>query len=253
MDLATIIGIFLAFGLVISAIMMGSSLFVFVSIPSALIVVGGTLGATLINYPLGHIVGVVGVVKNAFFTKLEGPSETIGKFLEYANRARKEGILSLEPLLKEIDDEYLRKAMQLTVDGVEPQMIQEIMQTEIDYLQERHETGADIFAAMGTYAPALGMIGTVIGLVQMLQSMDDPGSIGPAMAVALITTFYGAVLANLVFNPISGKLRTRSKEEILLRELALEGILSISKGENPRIIEEKLNGFLPPKMRRKTD
>lgn len=253
MDLATIIGVVLSFGLVISAIMMGSSLFVFISIPSLLIVVGGTLGATLIHYPLGHILGVTGVLKNAFFTKLQKPSETIAQFLEYANRARKEGILSLEPLLKEIDDEYLRKAMQLTVDGVEPQVIQEIMQTEVVYLQERHETGADIFAAMGMYAPALGMIGTVIGLVQMLQSMDDPSAIGPAMAVALITTFYGAVLANLVFNPLSGKLKTRSKEEVLLRELALEGILSISRGENPRIIEEKLNGFLPPKLRTKSD
>lgn len=253
MDLATIIGIVLSFGLVISAIMIGSSLFVFVSIPSALIVLGGTMGATLVHYPLGHIFGVAGVVKNCFFTQLPKPSETIGQFLEYANRARKEGILSLEPLLKEIDDVYLRKAMQLTVDGVEPQMIQDIMETEISYLQERHETGADIFAAMGMYAPALGMIGTVIGLVQMLQSMDDPSSIGPAMAVALITTFYGAVLANLVFNPLSGKLRTRSKEEVLLRELALEGILSISRGENPRIIEEKLNGFLPPKMRSQAD
>jgi chemotaxis protein MotA len=253
MDLATIIGIVLSFGLVITAIMIGSSLFVFVSIPSALIVLGGTLGATLIHYPLGHILGVMGVLKNAFFSKLEQPSETISQFLDYANRARKEGILSLEPLLKEIDDEYLKKAMQLTVDGVEPQVIEEIMQTEIAYLQERHETGADIFAAMGTYAPALGMIGTVIGLVQMLQSMDDPSAIGPAMAVALITTFYGAVLANLVFNPLSGKLKTRSKEEVLLRELALEGILAISKGENPRIIEEKLNGYLPPKLRTKTD
>ncbi len=252
MDLATIIGIFLAFGLVISAIMMGGGLLMFISIPSALIVIGGTLGATLINYPLGHVIGVLGVVKNAFLTKLEEPSDTIDKFLKYANRARKEGILSLEPLLKEIDDDYLRKAMQLTVDGVESQAIQEIMQTEIDYQRERHEIGADIFAAMGTYAPALGMIGTVIGLVQMLQGLDDPGTIGPAMAVALITTFYGVVLANLVFNPISGKLRTRAKEEMLLRELTLEGILSISKGENPRIIEEKLNGFLPPKMRRKT-
>ncbi|TVQ97934.1 MAG: motility protein A [Desulfovibrionales bacterium] len=253
MDLATIIGVVLSFGLVISAIMMGSSLFVFVSIPSALIVLGGTLGATLVHYPLGHILGVAGVVKNCFFAQLPKPSETIGQFLEYANRARKEGILSLEPLLKEIDDPYLRKAMQLTVDGVEPQMIQDIMETEIAYLQERHETGADIFAAMGMYAPALGMIGTVIGLVQMLQSMDDPAAIGPAMAVALITTFYGAVLANLVFNPLSGKLRTRSKEEVLLRELALEGILSISRGENPRIIEEKLNGYLPPKMRTQSD
>ncbi|GAB6060756.1 motility protein A [Desulfonatronum parangueonense] len=253
MDLATIIGVVLSFGLVVSAIMMGSSLFVFVSIPSALIVIGGTLGATLIHYPLSNILGVLGVVKNAFFTRLVKPSDTIAQFLEYAGRARKEGILSLEPLLKDIDDDYLRKAMQLTVDGVEPQVIQEIMQTEVAYLQERHETGADIFAAMGMYAPALGMIGTVIGLVQMLQSMDDPSAIGPAMAVALITTFYGAVLANLVFNPLSGKLKTRSKEEVLLRELTLEGILSISRGENPRIIEEKLNGFLPPKMRTKME
>jgi chemotaxis protein MotA len=135
------------------------------------------------------------------------------------------------------------------VDGLEPQTIQEILETEITSLEERHESGADILSVLGTFAPAMGMIGTVIGLVKMLKTMDDPSTIGPAMAVALITTFYGAILANLVFIPLSGKLRNRSKEEILLREMILEGVLSISKGENPRIIEEKLNSYLPPKHR----
>ncbi len=253
MDLATIIGIFLAFGLVASAIVVGGNPLVFINLPAMLIVIGGTIGATLVNYPLGHVVGVIGVVKNTFFTKSKDPATIIEQFLDYANRARREGILSLEPLLKEVDDDFLRKGLQLTVDGLEPQTIQEILETEISYLEERHETGAEILGIMGAFAPAMGMIGTVIGLVQMLQTMNDPSTIGPAMAVALLTTFYGALLANLVFNPMSGKLKTRSKQEVLGREMILEGILSISKGENPRIIAEKLNSYLPPKARQEQD
>jgi len=253
MDLATIIGIFLAFGLVASAIVVGGSPLVFINLPAMLIVIGGTIGATLVNYPLGHVIGVIGVVKNTFFTKSKDPATIIEQFLDYANRARREGILSLEPLLKEVDDDFLRKGLQLTVDGLEPQTIQEILETEISYLEERHETGAEILGIMGAFAPAMGMIGTVIGLVQMLQTMNDPSTIGPAMAVALLTTFYGAILANLVFNPMSGKLKTRSKQEVLGREMILEGILSISKGENPRIIAEKLNSYLPPKSRQEQD
>jgi chemotaxis protein MotA len=253
MDLATIIGIVLSMGLVLSAILMGSSLVIFISIPSALIVMGGTIGATLVNYPLGQVLGVMGVIKKTLFSSLDDPGELIVRFMDYANRARREGILSLEPLLKEITDDYLRKGLQLTVDGLEPQTIQEVLETEVQYLEQRHESGVEIVAAMGAYAPALGMIGTVVGLVQMLQSMSDPSTIGPAMAVALLTTLYGAILANLVFNPMSGKLKARSREEILLRELVLEGILAISKGENPRIIEEKLNSFLPPKARRSSE
>jgi len=250
MDLATIIGIVLSFGLVVSAIMVGSSLMIFISIPSALIVIGGTLGATLVNYPLGQVLGVIGVVKKAFFTNLDSPNDIIERFMDYANRARREGILSLEPIIKQIDDLYLKKGLQLTVDGLEPQAIQEILETEISYREERHETGAEIMSALGAFAPALGMIGTVIGLVQMLQTMSDPSTIGPAMAVALITTFYGAVLANLVFIPLSGKLKHRSKEEVLLMEMVMEGILAISKGENPRIIQEKLSSFVPPRQRK---
>jgi chemotaxis protein MotA len=253
MDLATILGIVIGFGLVIASLVMGGSPAVFINLPSALIVIGGTIGATLINYPLKNVIGVIGVIKNTFFYKLDSPSKIIDQFLEYAQKARKEGILSLEPVLKEIDDEYLRKGLQLTVDGMEPEVIREILETEINYLEERHEIGAEVLSIMGSFAPAMGMIGTVIGLIQMLQTMSDPSTIGPAMAVALITTFYGAVLANLVFNPMAGKLRTRHKEEVLIRELILEGILSISKGENPRIIEEKLNSYIPPKERKKKE
>ncbi len=253
MDLATILGLLLAFGLVSAAIMFGGSPLIFINIPAAFIVLGGTIGATLVNYPLGHVLGVIGVIKQTFMSQADSPSKIIEQFMEYANKARREGILSLEPLLKSIDDHYLKKGLQLTVDGLEPQTIQEIMETEVSYLEERHETGAEILGVMGTISPAMGMIGTVIGLVQMLQALDDPSAIGPAMAVALITTFYGALLANLIFNPMSGKLRARSKEEILAKEMMLEGILCISKGENPRIIEEKLNSYLPPKIRRITD
>ena len=253
MDLATVIGIALAFGLVISGIMSGSSLMIFIDVPSMLIVGGGTIGATLVNYPLSHMFGVLRVFKQAFLTKSQSPAQIITQFMEYANRARREGILALEPLLRDIKDDFLRKGLQLTVDGLEPQTIQEILQTEVSYLEDRHEAGANLLATMGSLAPALGMIGTVIGLVQMLQRMSDPSSIGPAMAVALITTFYGALLANLLFNPMSGKLKLRSKEEVLVREMIVEGVLSISKGENPRIIEEKLNSYLPPKERRRAD
>ncbi len=249
MDLATIIGITISFGLVASAIIMGGSPLIFIDFPSMLIVAGGTFGATLVNYPLGTVLAVFGITRKTFTSTLESPQSIIDKFMEYANKARREGILSLEPLIKEIDDHYLKKGLQLTVDGLEPQAIQDILETEISYLETRHQTGAEIMAALGAYAPALGMIGTVIGLVQMLQTMNDPSTIGPAMSVALITTFYGALLANLVFLPMAGKLKNRSKEETLLKEMQLEGIIAISKGENPRIIAEKLSSYLPPKNR----
>lgn len=250
MDLATVIGIIVAFGLVIAAILTGGSPLIFIDIQSALIVFGGTIGATLINYPLGTVLGVVGVFKNAFFSSIDEPNAIIEKFMDYANRARREGILSLEPIIKEIDDVYLKKGLQLTVDGLEPQAIQEILETEISYRESRHETGAEILLTLGAFAPAMGMIGTVIGLIMMLQTMEDPSTIGPAMAVALITTFYGALLANLLFLPMAGKLKTRSKSEIQNMEMIMEGILAISKGENPRIIQEKLSSFVPPKQRK---
>jgi chemotaxis protein MotA len=249
MDIATIAGIVSAFGLVITAIMMGSGLSLFIDIQSLMIVVGGTLGATLINYPLKDVLKVMSVVKNAIFARQHRAQDLIANFVTLSSQARREGILALEPAIKEMDDDFLTKGLQLSVDGLEPQAIQTILETEVEHIQERHRLGAEIFSTMGTFAPALGMIGTLIGLVQMLQTMDDPSTIGPAMAVALLTTFYGAIIANIVCNPIAGKLRNRSSEEVLAKDLMVEGIMSIASGENPRILEQKLNAFLAPPLR----
>ena len=250
MDIATLLGIISAFGLVIMAIFMGGGLSLFISPPSLMIVLGGTLGATMINYPLRDVLGALKVVQNVFFTKPLPMGTIAKKFVAFAGRARREGILALESEMKSISDDFFKKGMQLSIDGIEPASIQEILETEIDFLRERHQLGAEIFTTMGAFAPALGMIGTLIGLVQMLQSMDDPNSIGPAMAVALLTTFYGSVLANLVFMPIAGKLRTRSKEEILIKEMIVQGVTSLGKGDNPRLLEQKLLSFLAPKFRK---
>lgn len=249
MDIATILGIVSAFGLVVTAIFLGSGLELFISIPSLMIVLGGTFGSTMINYPLKQVIGVLSVVKNAFFKKTLSSEDLIKKIMELSHKARKEGILSLEADIKDEDDAFLQKGVQLSIDGLEPPAISDLLETEIDFIRNRHQQGAEVFTTMGTYAPAMGMIGTLIGLVQMLQSMDDPSTIGPAMAVALLTTFYGSVLANIVFMPIAGKLRTRSKEEMLVKELTIQGIISLTKGDNPRSIEQKLNAFLPPNMR----
>lgn len=248
MDIGTIIGIIAAYGLIIMAI--GTQLILFVNVPSALVVMGGTLGATMVNFPLSRVFGAVNVAKNAFLVKKNDPSLMIQELIEYAGKARKEGILVLESIVGSIKDEFLAKGIQLAVDGLEPKFIQKIMETEIQFIEDRHKQGAEVFTTMASLAPAFGLIGTLVGLVLMLQSMDDPSSIGPSMAVALITTFYGAVLANTLFVPIAGKLRTRSKEELLVKELVLEGIMSIASGDNPRIMEQKLNAFLAPKLRK---
>jgi len=246
MDIATILGILSATGLVLGAIFMGSGLNLFINIPSLCIVVGGTFGVTLIAFPLKDFLSVIKVVQKALFTKNISATELISKFTSFANKTRKEGILALESEIKEVKDEFLKKGVQLSIDGLEPQQIQNILDTEIDFVRDRHKLGADIFTSMGTFAPAMGMIGTLIGLVQMLQSMDDPSTIGPAMAVALLTTFYGSLMANICCMPIAGKLKTRSKEEMLTKEMTIQGIISLSNGDNPRILEQKLLAFLPP-------
>jgi chemotaxis protein MotA len=248
MDLATIIGILVAFGLVIAAL--GGDALLFFDLSSILIVCGGTIGAVLVTYPLESVLSVARIIKKTFLSKAQDPGELIAQFVDYATRVRREGILSLEAHLKNIPDEFLRKGLQLTVDGLDPQLIQEILETEIACLEERHLKGAEILQTFGTLAPGMGMVGTIIGLVLMLKRMNDPSTIGPAMAVALLTTFYGAIMANLVFNPMAGKLRARSREEVLTRTMVVEGIMSISRGENPRILEEKMNSYLPPKERR---
>ena len=249
MDIATVLGVISAFGLVLIAIFMGGGLGLFINIPALMIVVGGTLGTTMINYPLKDVFSVLNIVKKALFTKSIPADELIKKFLVFAGKSRKEGILSLEGDIKEVSDEFLKKGVQLSIDGLEPQEITILLDTELDFIRSRHQLGAEIFTTMGTFAPALGMIGTLIGLVQMLQSMDDPSTIGPAMAVALLTTFYGSVMANIVCMPIAGKLKIRSKEETLAKEMTIQGVIALSNGDNPRILEQKLHAFLPPSQR----
>lgn len=233
----------------ISAIVQGGSLLIFINIPSIIIVFGGTIGTALVHYPFGEIFGAFGVVRKAFFHKEMIPSDTIGRLIAYAGKARKEGILSLQSVMNEIDDDFFLKGLQMAVDGQEPESLKDMLGREIEYVIERHDKGAEIFISLAAYAPAMGMIGTLIGLVQMLQTMDDPSSIGPAMAVALLTTFYGAVIANVVCTPIAGKLKLRSASEVLNKTLVAEGMKSILEGENPRLMEQRLHAFIAPNLR----
>ena len=249
MDLSTIIGMAAAFGLMIMAILQGGPLTIFLDVASAMIVIGGTVGVAFVHYPFSEIFGSANVAKKTFLHKDTSLNNLIVQLMEFANKARKEGILSLQGAMEGVEDEFLVKAMQMAVDGQEPETLRAMLNTEIEYIEMRHEKGAEIFLSLAAYAPAMGMIGTLIGLVQMLQTMDDPASIGPAMAVALLTTFYGAVLANVFFTPMSGKLKLRSQSEVLQKTLIIEGMQSILSGENPRIMEQKLHAFIAPKLR----
>jgi chemotaxis protein MotA len=249
MDIATIIVAVTGFGLLLIAIFMGGGFMWFVNVPSLMIVVGGTIGVTLMNYPFSVMLSVMGVAKNCFFHKSGSSSEVIRNLVEFSRVSRREGILSLQSYTKNLDEPFLVKGINLAIDGLEPQVISDIMDIEIEQLENRHKFGSEIFSTMATFAPAMGMMGTLIGLVQMLQQMDDPSSIGPAMAVALLTTFYGVVLANLICLPFAGKLKARSGEEVLKKTLIAEGIKAIQSGENPRIVEQKLVAFIEPKKR----
>jgi len=216
-----------------------------------MIVVGGTLAATLINFPLAQVVGTIKVIRIAFRNHTTEPAKIIGILVAFAEKARREGLLALEAEAEMLDEPFLKKGIELIVDGTDPELVRNILETELSFVAERHKQGAQIFENMGASAPAFGMLGTLIGLILMLRNLEDPSTIGPGMAVALITTFYGSLLANLIFLPIAGKLKVRSSEEILNKELMLEGILSIQAGENPRIVAEKMKSFLNPIARKK--
>ncbi|MDL2285194.1 motility protein A [Desulfovibrio sp. OttesenSCG-928-F07] len=249
MDFATLLGLIVSFVLVGEALALGGDLSIFVNVPALLIVIGGTFGATLTNYPLKVMLQAGAIIRTTLVNRAPSSAVVAAQFMEFAYIARREGILALEPLIKQMDNHFLRKGMQLTVDGLEPESIQIIMEAEIDSTHARHSVGVELLNSMASYAPALGMIGTVIGLVQMLRTMSDPTNIGPSMAVALITTFYGAVLANLVFLPLCGKLKHNSQQEIRIMEMQLAGLLCLAKGENPRVMREMLDGFQSGKER----
>jgi chemotaxis protein MotA len=240
MDIATILGIISGIALVIGSIMMNSGLDLFISIPSLMIVAGGTLAATFIAYPINEVFGVFGHFMRVFVFKVQKPIDVIADLVKLSKVAQKEGILSLDKKVKEVKDPFFQKALQLTVDGMDTVDITSILRKEISTLQKKHKNGWEIFSTMGSYSPAFGMVGTLIGLIQMLADLSDAASIGPKMAVALITTFYGSLFANLFFLPMSAKLQRRSEEETLIMKLLSEGVVSIRSGENPRIMEDRL-------------
>ena len=251
MDLGTIIGIVLGFGLVISAILIDSPLMAFVNPPSLIVVLGGTLAATMVAERLPNLINGIRVALNAFTDKTPSPKQTIELVGELALAARKDGILALEGF--NIDDHFMAKAVRLAVDGIAPEEIRASLTGELGSLKERHKRGQRLFKFMGGIAPSMGMIGTLIGLVQMLQALDDPSAIGPAMAVALLTTLYGAIIAFMICNPIAEKLESRTREEQLNMIIVMEGIEGILRGENPRLIVDKLEGFLAPSSRTAKD
>jgi chemotaxis protein MotA len=250
MDIATIIGLILGTGLVLTSIAMGGGgLMPFIDVPSGMIVFGGAISALLINFPLGTVLGPAGVVKNCFMTKLPTSNEVIDKFKDLATIARKDGLLAIENSLEDVTDPFLLRGLEMVTGGSEKDDIRDVLETEISYIAERHTSGKKLLEAMAAAAPAFGMIGTLIGLVQMLRSLDDPSKIGGGMATALLTTLYGAMTANMFCLPLAGKLEERNKMEILVRELMLAGILSLVDGQTPRSVQERLVVFVPPKER----
>lgn len=251
MDIGTIGGLVVGLGLIVWSIIFAKSpLTAFYDIPSVIIVVGGTFAAIFIAFPMKSVLNLGAVFGKAAGGTSINPVEIIIKIIELANVARREGLLALEEAVGQVKDDFLKKGVMLIVDGTDPELVKSILETELSYIEVRHAEGKGLFDTIGSLGPAFGMIGTLIGLVIMLNNLSDPSSIGPSMAVALITTFYGSVIANLFCIPVSKKLSAKSAEEVLAREIMIEGLLSIQAGENPRIIEEKLKAFLAPNVRK---
>ena len=247
MDFATLLGLAAAVGVIVASIATGGDFSVFINLPSLMIVVGGTIGAVLMKVQLSNFFGAFKVAMKAFLHRGEAPSEIIEEAMELAETARKSGLLALES--HEFKNEFLGKGIRLCVDGHDPEFVKRMLGKDISLAIERHDTGKGIFKSIGDVAPAMGMIGTLIGLVQMLSNMDDPKSIGPAMAVALLTTLYGAIIANAFALPLADKLGFRSTEERINKSLILETIAGIQEGLNPRVLEGLLKTYLPGSKR----
>ena len=252
MDIATIGGLAIGFFVLIVGIIVAGGvggLFQFISISSVFITIGGSFAAVMVSNTLARTLGLMKVAMNAIRLRPMEMGRVISMIVTFSEKARREGLLALEDDLDELEDDFLRKGIQLVVDGTDPEIIRNIMETELNNMQSRHQQGIKIFEDWGALAPAFGMIGTLIGLIIMLANIEDKSAIGPGMSTALITTLYGAILANLVFIPIANKLLYADSQETLLREIMIEGTLSIQSGDNPRIVKEKLVSFLTPEVR----
>ncbi len=242
MDLATLVGLIGGMAFVIMAMVLGGSIMMFVDVVSVLIVVGGSVFVVLMKFEMGQFFGAAKIAGKAFMFKADAPEDLIAKIVEMADAARKGGFLALEEM--EIPNPFMQKGIDLLVDGHDADVVRATLQKDIVLTDERHSKGTQVFRAFGDVAPAMGMIGTLVGLVAMLSNMDAPKSIGPAMAVALLTTLYGAVLSNMIFFPIADKLALRRDQEPLNRRLIMDGVLAIQDGQNPRVIDSYLKNYL---------
>ena len=250
MDIASLIGVILAMGLILGSIAMGNAPFAaFIDIPSGLVVIGGAFAAALIAFPMGSMIKSPLIALKVLLNKGEDRLGLIKQIVELAETARRDGLLALESKVASIDNPLVRTGIQMAVDGSTPEVVEEVLRTEVEAIQVRHREGKSIMDQLGRFAPAYGMIGTLMGLIMMLQDMSDPSGIGAGMAVALITTLYGAIVANVIFCPFAEKLGLISRNEMISLEIAIRGVMAIQSGESPRAIDQKLKTFLPPSQR----
>lgn len=252
MDIASILGLVICAVLVVFGITVDEGFSVmmnFYDLPSVLITLGGSFACTLVYFSLKDFVTSLKAFKIALKKPVSKETETIKNIIDLSNVARKEGLLALEEAVNELDDEYLKKGILLVVDGTDPELVRAIMETEMVCIENRHKKVISFYDTLAAMGPAWGMIGTLIGLINMLKNLSDISTVGPNMAIALITTLYGSLLANWIALPIAGKLKYNNEIEIMLKEVTIEGLLSIQAGENPRVIEEKLKSFLSPEQR----
>ena len=250
MDLGTIVGVGAGFAMIVMSILSArGNIASFLHLSSFLMVVGGSYAAMLVGNPMGRMLGIIKYITIILRVPNHEEERIISSLVNFSEKARREGLLALEDDLEEVEDDFLRKGIQLVVDGTDPEIIKSVLYNDLNQLQTRHGVGIKLFEDWGKIIPAFGMIGTLAGLISMLANLEDQSSIGPNMSLALVTTMYGAIFANLLFIPIRNKLEDRDNAETLVREIMIEGILSIQSGDNPRILEEKLLSFLPPVRR----
>lgn len=250
MDIASLLGLIFAIGLILVSILLGNAPFsAFIDIPSGLVVVGGAFAAALICFPMGSILKSPIIALKVILNKGEDRLALIKSIVELAEIARRDGLLALESKIGDINNSLVKTGLQMAVDGTAPEIVEEVLRTEVAGMAMRHREGKSIMDQLGRFAPAYGMIGTLMGLIMMLQDMSDPSGIGAGMAVALITTLYGAIVANVFFSPFAEKLGLMSRNEQLSMEIAIRGVMAIQSGESPRAIDQKLQTYLPAKQR----
>lgn len=250
MDIASFIGVFGGLGIIIFGAIMGGSLGGLIDIPSVLITIGGSYACLYLTYPLTQAVGIFGVMGRAFRIWDFGEKAIVQRLVSFSEKARREGILALEEEIQDLDDDFMRGGLRLVVDGTDGEVIRTLMENELSQMEGRHMTWISVVNAWATLAPGFGMLGTVIGLIGMLNNLEDKSSLGPNMAVALVTTLYGSIMQNWMFVPISGKLGYHNGMEVKAREMVIEGVLSIQAGDNPRILAQKLLTYLSPRDRK---